>query len=87
MSERRLYEVEVRFTYYAEAESPREAEDFADDAWRDGGLERALVREVQHSDHRLIGEWSPECLVYGTESDVELSDLLEKLPARAGGAS
>lgn len=85
MGVRKLYEVEVRFTYYAQAESASEAEEFARDAWEDGGADSLRVQEVRHADHRIT--WAPECLVYGTEGDVELGDLLAELPSKVGGAS
>ena len=34
---KRLWEVEVRFTYYAQTETATEAEEFASDAWSDTG--------------------------------------------------
>lgn len=83
MGEKRLYEVEVTFTYYAQAESVQEAKKHTAQAWDDGGAGETRVRVVEHSDHRLAEDWAPESLVYGADTDVELGDLLEQLPARA----
>lgn len=79
---RKLYEVTVSFTYYAHTDAVRDAVAYAEQAWQDGGADHRQVTLVQTSDHRLAGEWAPECLVYGASDDVELGDLLAQLPTR-----
>lgn len=79
---RKLFEVKIEYTFYAYAEYPDTAADFAEDALRDAFLSEATTaREVKHSDDHV--EWEKECLVYhaGREG-ITLGQLLEKLPAR-----
>lgn len=79
---RKLYEVTVEFTFYAYAENPHRAADFADDALRDSFTsDYTDAREVTHKDWRITGDWDNESLVYHKgRGDIPLGELLEKLP-------
>lgn len=86
MEERKLYEVTVAYTFYAYAESGVTAALLADDAIRDASSgDYATARAVMHSDARIACDWDRKSLVYHEgDEDLELGDLLDKLPARVG---
>lgn len=78
---KRLYEVTCSFTYYAYTEGSADAIYCAEDAARDKVLfDTATVQEVKHRDHCLADDWDGTCLVYGTDEDMELREVLETLP-------
>jgi len=71
----KLYEVTVEFTYYALTDSAREAESFADDAFRDECWDDvASAREVTAAAQHL--EWHGDTLVYGPDEDTTLDQAL-----------
>ena len=85
MSAKKLYEVTISHTYYAYAKDEHEARRYANDAIRDSfEYTDAEPSEVKHCDAFIVGGWNKECLVYhdGTEGELELGTLLDKLPLR-----
>lgn len=80
MGRQRLYEVQVTFSYYAQAENETQAEEFAAKAWDDAGPDKVEVVRVMYSDHPLQWPWTEDCAVYGAEPEVELGTLLDRLP-------
>lgn len=83
--EKKLYKVDVRFSFYAVATSEQEALLCAEDALGDEYLpDCGYATEVRHSNEPRLEGWEDDCLVYhdGYE-DLYLGELLEKLPARA----
>ena len=64
----------MEFTFFALAESRREAESYADDAFRDeDNAEIAYASEVSAQSHI---EWPGDSLVYGAEKDTTLDEAL-----------
>ena len=85
MSDKKLYEVTLEFTYYAYAADESEAAEYADDAIRDSfTADYTHAREVTHDEWPISADWDSGSLVYhdGTEGDLELGTLLKKLPER-----
>lgn len=87
MSEKKLYEVTVEYTFYAYAEDEDEACSYTDEAIRDTySRDLGYAREVKHSDHPIAADWDESTLIYheGRE-DMTLGSALEKLPPRPRG--
>lgn len=81
-SKLKLYKVTVEFTYYAAVERGDDAKTFAQQAWDDDGPEYVSLVLVEDRNHEIAGEWLPESLVYGGEGNVELGEMLDKLPRK-----
>lgn len=80
MSERKLYECRVEFTYYAEARSLQEAAALVREVLATDGPDEPCVTEVRHRDWPLADGWVPESVVYGPQGDIALGELLRRLP-------
>jgi len=86
---KRLYEVKVSMTYVAYAESEAEAKELMDIAMGDtspsefDAYARPLVQLVKSGGvfekrYTIPAGWDTRCLVYGTDDDSTLGELLDK---------
>ena len=76
--ERKLYRVEVTMTFYAYAANAHEAESYAQDAMNDGGMECHAIYVADAKNHRPVGEWDRECLVYHDGlGDITLGEVMD----------
>jgi hypothetical protein len=75
---KKLYEVTVEFTYYALANSERDAESFADAAFQDEDHTAiAEATEITQADEYLC--WPGDSLVYGIDRDTTLDQALASI--------
>ena len=83
-AEKKLYRVDVRFSYFAMAKSERDATMFADNVLDNEYMpDCGYATEVQYSNDLLPHGWENDSLVYHSGSeDLYLGELLEKLPKR-----
>jgi hypothetical protein len=73
MEDKKLYRVEVSFSFYAYTENPNEAEEFIDEAFNDqkhGGL-TAEVTQVESE--RDVFDYEEEELVYHDDDDRDIT--------------
>lgn len=81
MPEKKLYRCEIELVYYAFAESPSEAADFAKEAASDVFLSDFTHCEETTGDRVRRDEWDGESLVYHDGEDLKLADALKKSKA------
>lgn len=84
---KKLYEARVEVVIYLLAEEGNEdfeGVDALEETVRDNGLTECPweVREVTHKDWPLDSNWSRKNLVYGTDTDTPLGDVLDTLPEK-----
>ena len=70
----KLYEVHVEFTFYALADSRRDAESYVGDAFNDEDC--AEIADASEVTARSVSEWPGDSLVYGAEKDTTLDAAL-----------
>ena len=81
---KKLFKVEVSFTYYAMAEDELDAESFAVEAAENEQME-FISRPVAHRDEILPEGWDPTTLVYHDgeiSNELTLKKCLDVLPER-----
>jgi hypothetical protein len=71
---KKLYEVQVEFTYYALAPSSSDAEWMSRNAFDDEDY--AAISDAREVTANTVPEWTGDCLVYGSDKDTTLDQAL-----------
>jgi hypothetical protein len=74
---RKLRRVDVEFTYYAWTETDREAEEFADEAFRDE--DKMMIASSCEVTAGSRVDWPGDCYVYGDDEDITIDQALAKM--------